>query len=106
MSLSTIATQAIPVTMDVATINHAATVRGDAAASTATAQVDKTAQQNSTEVVKKDDAILGNKKFDAREKGSNEYVASRDKKEKKKKDEEDEGRVVLKTRGPNFDIKV
>ena len=61
--------------------------------------------RKNTEVVKKENADYNNEKFDAKEKGKNEYFIN--KKNKKKKEEEDtDGRVIIKTGGGGFDMKI
>ncbi len=50
-----------------------------------------------------DDAEEHEKRYDAKEKGSNEYVKQQ---QKKKKEKKKEGKVVLKSVSSGFDIKI
>ena len=64
----------------------------------------KEVQQKSENVIRKDDVEKDNEKFDAKEKGKNEYYSV---KVKKKKNDipDDEGKVVVKNKG-SFDVKI
>jgi len=72
------------------------------------ATTQKEVQQKSENVIRKDDVANGKEKFDAKEKGKNEYYSV---KVKKKKDEtmniasNDEGKVIVKSTG-SFDMKI
>jgi hypothetical protein len=65
-------------------------------------QEQKTAEQRATSVTTSDNAEWQNKRQDAREKGSNEYVGDGGRRRKK---QEDSDRVVVKGHG-SFDIKI
>lgn len=67
-------------------------------------KMQKDVQQQLQQVNHGDDAENYQKKYDAREKGSNEYV--RQKKEGKKKPGKKDGKVVPKTSPGGFDIKI
>lgn len=56
------------------------------------------------DVVSKENADYNQQKYDAKEKGKNEYLGTMVKK-KKKKDEED-GKVIVKGNSGNFDLKI
>lgn len=45
-------------------------------------------------------------RYDAREKGSNSYEGSRQKKKEKKKEQESDGKVLLKNKSGSFDVKI
>lgn len=64
--------------------------------------VDKKADDQNKKVVKSDNADLMNKKFDAKEKGSNQYFNNRN---NKNKDKETDGTVRVKNSG-GFDISI
>ncbi len=64
-------------------------------------QVDNKAHQ----VQKKDDADNGEQKYDAKEKGNNQYSGDGGKRQKKEQQEKSDGKVVLKNQN-RFDIKV
>ncbi len=64
----------------------------------------KEVQQKSENVIRKDDVDKGNEKFDAKEKGKNEYYSVKVKK-KKNDVSDDEGKVVVKNKG-SFDVKI
>lgn len=64
----------------------------------------KEVQQKSENVIRKDDVDKGNEKFDAKEKGKNEYYSVKVKK-KKNDVSGDEGKVVVKNKG-SFDVKI
>ena len=66
------------------------------------AQGQKNIEKKQEQVIKKDDPALSYDKFDAKEKGSNEYSYSGQKGKKKEKD----GTVVLKEKKQGFDIKI
>ena len=64
-------------------------------------------QSQAQEVNKKDDADNEQKKFDAKEKGSNQYFGERRKKKKDKKENLPDGSVKVKmTMSGGFDIKI
>ena len=63
-------------------------------------------QSQAQEVQKKDNADNEQKKFDAKEKGSNEYLAQRKKKKEKKENLPDGSVKVKMTMSGGFDIKI
>lgn len=63
--------------------------------------IEKKAEDQNKKVVKSDDADLMNKKFDAKDKGSNQYYNNR----KNKEDKEADGKVIVKKAG-GFDISI
>lgn len=63
--------------------------------------IEKKAEDQNKKVVKSDDADLMNKKFDAKDKGSNQYYNNR----KNKEDKESDGKVIVKKAG-GFDISI
>lgn len=66
----------------------------------------KELQQKQESVIKKDDADYNEHKFDAKEKGKNEYEGDKNGKHKKKREKEDEdGNVSIKKRAA-FDVKI
>ena len=67
-------------------------------------QFTKEIHQKSEQVIKKDDLENGQKKFDAKEKGSNHYFGSESSKNDNEEDET-EGRVHIKGQ-KGFDIKI
>ena len=64
----------------------------------------KEVKQKSENVIRKDDVDKGNEKFDAKEKGKNEYYSVKVKK-KKNDDSSDDGKVAVKNTG-TFDVKI
>lgn len=65
----------------------------------------KEVQQKSENVLRKDDVDRHNEKFDAKEKGKNEYYSVKVKKKKNQDDNDSDGKVILKSSG-NFDVKI
>ncbi len=64
-------------------------------------------QSKAQEVNKKDNADKEQKKYDAKEKGSNEYIHHQKKKKKEKKENLPDGSVKIKqTMSGGFDIKI
>lgn len=45
-------------------------------------------------------------RYDAREKGNNQYEGNRQKKKKREKEENKDGKVILKSQSSGFDIKI
>lgn len=68
------------------------------------AKLQKDTQHQLQQVNHGDDAENYQKKYDAREKGSNEYEQNR--KKGKKKAEKEEGKVIKKASAGGFDIKI
>ncbi|MBQ2744186.1 MAG: hypothetical protein IJF37_01015 [Lachnospiraceae bacterium] len=64
----------------------------------------KEVQLKSVNVIRKDDVDMGKEKFDAKEKGKNEYYSVKVKKKRKANDSE-EGTVAIKSTG-SFDVKI
>lgn len=67
-------------------------------------KLQKDTMQNMRQVNHSEDAENNQKKYDAREKGSNEYEGNR--KDKRKKEEKQEGKVVRKSSLGGFDMKI
>lgn len=65
----------------------------------------KEVQHKSENVIRKDDVDKGNEKFDAKEKGKNEYYSVKVKKKKNQDQNDSGGKVILKSSG-NFDVKI
>ena len=65
----------------------------------------KEVQQKSENVIRKDDIDKGNEKFDAKEKGKNEYYSVKVKKKKGGTGDNSEGKVIVKSTG-SFDVKI
>lgn len=68
-------------------------------------QVEKQADEKLNQVRSADDAQLNEKKFDAKEKGSNEYVGDGGRARKKTADKQVDGKVILKST-QSFDMKI
>lgn len=66
--------------------------------------VEKHVMEKTNDVVSKENAGGSNEKFDAKEKGKNEYLGTVIKKKKKK--EEEDGKVTIKGNVSNFDMKI
>lgn len=104
MSISTITMASMPRSSEVAQINQNENNRAMLSQNIAQTAVQKNANIKSENVVKKEDALMQkNEKFDAREKGQNEYEYMYEKQKRKK--EEQEGKVIIKGNS-SFDIKV
>lgn len=65
----------------------------------------KEVQQKSENVIRKNDVDKGNEKFDAKEKGKNEYYSVKVKKKKNEGFTAEDEKVILKSSG-SFDIKI
>ncbi len=93
-------------TQDVSAIRHQENQRPAVEQQHIQIREEQKEQSKAQEVHKKEDADNRQKKFDAREKGSNEYFAQR-KKKKEKKENLPDGSVKLKmTMSGGFDIKI
>lgn len=68
-------------------------------------QVEKRADEKLNQVRSGDNAQLNEKKFDAKEKGSNEYAGDGGRGRKKTDDQKSDGKVILK-RTQTFDMKI
>ncbi|MCM1102793.1 MAG: hypothetical protein NC409_01705 [Clostridium sp.] len=68
-------------------------------------QVEKKADEKLNQVRSGDNAELNEKKFDAKEKGSNQYAGDGGKGKKKTADQLKDGRVILKST-QSFDMKI
>ena len=68
-------------------------------------QVEKQADEKLNQVRSADDAQLNEKKFDAKEKGSNEYAGDGGRARKKAADKQVDGKVILKST-QSFDMKI
>ena len=65
----------------------------------------KEVQQKAENVIKKDDVNQGKEKFDAKEKGKNEYYSVKVKKKKQSTGDSGDGTVIVKNKG-SFDVKI
>lgn len=88
-------------TQDFSTIKHQEDTRAAMTQIAMNAQEDKDARMRSGQVIKKEEAGWHQKKFDAREKGDNEYSGDGG----KKRQEKQVSRVLKKER-EGFDIKI
>lgn len=68
------------------------------------ATTQKEIQQKAVNVIRREDVNMGKEKFDAKEKGKNEYYSVKVKK-KKNADSSEEGNVAVKSTG-SFDVKI
>lgn len=68
-------------------------------------QVEKRADERLNQVRSADNAMLNEKKFDAKEKGNNEYAGDGGRGRKKAADQKSDGKVILK-RTQSFDMKI
>ena len=68
-------------------------------------QVDKHAEERLTQVSKTDRSEMAEKKFDAKEKGDNQYYGDGGRRRKQSKETDLDGKVMLKGHG-SFDIKI
>ncbi|MDE6887676.1 MAG: hypothetical protein K2P45_03405 [Eubacterium sp.] len=94
-------------TQDVSTIRHQENQRPAVEQQHIQIREEKKEQSKAQEVQKKDNADKNQKKYDAKEKGSNEYVSQWNKKKKEKKENLPDGQVKIKqTMARGFDIKV
>ena len=69
-------------------------------------QVAKKTEEKRRQVISKDDTNKTDTHADAREKGKNSYFFKKKDDSKKKTESESEGRVIKKTEGGHFDIKI
>lgn len=93
-------------TQDISTIKHQGDTRPAVEQQNIQTEVKHKEQAITKEVHSKDNANPQQKKYDAKEKGSNEYVRQRDKKKKKREDLPD-GSVKMKMTMPGrFDMKI
>lgn len=89
-------------TQDYTTIKHNEDNKGNVAQTSIGQQLKKEADQSTREVRSSDNTDWQNKKFDAKEKGSNEYSGNGGSNRRK---QEKEGRVLLKGQ-QGFDVKI
>lgn len=68
-------------------------------------QIEKNAEERLTQVRQADRSEMTEKKFDAKEKGDNQYTGDGGRNRKKSPDKASDGKVVLKSSG-SFDIKI
>lgn len=94
-------------TQDVSTIRHQENQRPAVEQQNIQIQEEQKEQNKAQEVQTKDNADNGQKKYDAKEKGTNEYEDMRKKKKKKEKRENlPDGSVTSKMMSGGFDIKI
>lgn len=92
-------------TQDVSTVKQNEDNRPNLQQQVLSTQIQKDTDQNLHQVNQSEDAQNYQKKYDAKEKGSNEYQQNR--REKEKKEEKQSGRVILKSPyGGGFDISI
>lgn len=103
MSISTMSIVAVPRSAEIAQLNQNDLNRVNVEQTNAQTTVEKQAAVNSENVVAKDNALMHDGNFDAKEKGQNEYEYVR---AKKKKKEEEDGKVVVKSGFSGFDMKI
>ena len=106
MSLSTLGIASMQRSSDVASIVSGENARAVSQQANATHAIEKNAQQKQENVIQKDTVSLSNQKFDARDKGSNEYVDMFEKKKKKEKKEEQETGTVKVKKQSTFDVSI
>lgn len=94
-------------TQDVSAIRHQENQRPAVEQQNIQIREEQKEQSKAQEVQKKEDADNHQEKFDAKEKGSNEYLAQRKKKKKEKKENLPDGSVKVKAAmSGGFDIKI
>ncbi len=94
-------------TQDVSAIRHQENQRPAVEQQHIQIREEQKEQSKAQEVNKKDNADKEQKKYDAKEKGSNEYINQRQKKKKEKKENLPDGSVKIKqTMSGGFDIKI
>ena len=106
MSLSTIGIASMQRSSDIASIVQGENSRALSQQANATHAIEKNVQQKQENVIQKDTVQLGNQKFDARDKGGNEYVDMFEKKKKKEKKEEQETGTVKVKNHSSFDVSI
>ncbi len=104
MSIGTLGIISMQRSTDVAAMSPSDSTRAMQQQSVAQTAVEKNSLVKSENVIKKDNADMTDSKFDAKEKGQNEYVMLLDKKKKKEKED---GKVTVKSKGhSSFDVSV
>ncbi len=88
---------------DFTTIKHHEDTRGMVEQANVSEQFSKVIENQMTKVYRGEKSEYQNKKFDAKEKGSNEYTGDGGRRGKKKEKQEADGKVLLKGIG-NFDV--
>ncbi len=91
-------------TQDMSGIKHQEDNKAYVAQSNAQTTLKKEVEHRLQDVRKKDDADYNQQKYDAKEKGKNEYFSQK-KREDKDDSEDEDGKVILKKRA-TFDMKV
>lgn len=91
-------------TQDVSTMKHSADNKPVVDQQFLTVQHQKNSDHQMRQVTKQENAQDNQKKYDAREKGSNAYEGRRGK--KRKRQEQEDGRVVRKATVGGFDMKI
>lgn len=95
---------AIPRVSDYAQFKHNEDNKVNVQQGTLTAEARKDEQARANEVTRGDDASNYLKRFDAKEKGSNEYTKGEERKKDKKK--QGDGNVVVRGSTSSFDIRI
>lgn len=89
---------------DINSMRHHEDMKGMVQQTNIQSQMDKSVELKLTNVHESDDANNNQKKFDAKEKGSNEYSGDGGRSKKEKEEKNPDGRVVPKYSG--FDMKI
>lgn len=92
-------------TQDYSIIKHQEDTKVSAEQTNIQQQVEKKADERLNQVRSADDTQLNEKKFDAKEKGSNEYTGDGGRGRKKTADQHKDGKVILKST-QSFDMKI
>ena len=90
---------------NVTSMKHAEDIKPSVEQANIAATTQKEVQQKSENVIRKDNINKEQQKFDAKEKGSNEYVSVKVKKKTKDITDVEEEKVIVKSQG-GFDIKI
>lgn len=86
-------------------MKHAENIKPAVEQANIAATSQKEVQKKSENVIRKNDVDKGNQKFDAKEKGKNEYYSVKVKKKKNQSISDDDEKVILKSSGM-FDVKI
>ena len=106
MSIGSIDLVTITRSQDYTAIKHAEDNKSIMQQTNASQRVQKDSVRQSKEVVKKDNSDWNNSKYDAKEKGKNEYYGNGGKEKKKQGGNESKDRVILNKEHKGFDIKI
>lgn len=92
-------------TQDMTSIKHQEDNKANLAQSNAQNTVKKEVEHKLQDVRKKDNADYNQQKYDAKEKGKNEYFSQKKKGEDDESEDDEDGKVILKKRA-TFDMKL